>query len=53
MSDERWSEEERVAHEKARELYRARRPRPLLRWRPVENPVPAEEIERFAKELEK
>ena len=53
MSDERWLPEEKAAHEAAKRVPIHKAPPLLPCRRHIDNPVTAEEVEEFMKELEK
>ncbi len=53
MSDERFTPEEQAAHEAAKRVPIHKAPPVLPCRRHIDNPVTAEELEAFVKELEK
>jgi hypothetical protein len=52
MSDDRWSDEEKAAHEAAKRIPIRQAPPVLPCRKYIDNPVTAEEVEEFLKELE-
>jgi hypothetical protein len=53
MSDDRWTEEEKAAHEAAKRIPIRQAPPPVPCRKYADNPVTAEEVDEFLKELEK